>query len=152
MFIDWRCIKYRWVSGQLSVDSQVTYWLCVNQVMTNITSVDMSVEAPYKVYDLHLLFSIPHAKRLSRGVLLWLILWGSFTQLLIQCIWFISYVFSFFQIFVIPAMFAASLLHQNSKAISATHRFIAEVYGVSFILVFLISTVFHAVCLTGNTG
>lgn len=58
--------------------------------------------------------------------------------------------FSLLQMFVIPAMFAVYRLHQNSKALSSTHRFIAEVYGVSFILVFLISTLFHIVCLTGK--
>ena len=51
------------------------------------------------------------------------------------------------KIFVIPAMFAVFHIHQNSKALSASHQFIAEVYGISFILVFLISTLFHAVCL-----
>ncbi|XP_029192284.1 monocyte to macrophage differentiation factor-like [Acropora millepora] len=50
-------------------------------------------------------------------------------------------------IFVIPAMFAAFELHRNSKALSASHQFIAEVYGTSFILVFLISTLFHVVCI-----
>lgn len=53
-------------------------------------------------------------------------------------------------VFIIPGMFAVSKLHDNSKALSVSHRFIAEVYGASFILVFLISTLFHAVCLTNR--
>lgn len=51
------------------------------------------------------------------------------------------------KIFVIPAMFATFELHHKSKALSASHQFIAEVYGTLFILVFLISTLFHVVCL-----
>lgn len=54
--------------------------------------------------------------------------------------------------FVIPAVFAALQLHQNSKILSKTHRLIAELYGTSFILVFLISALFHGVCLTGKAS
>ncbi|XP_073246179.1 monocyte to macrophage differentiation factor-like [Porites lutea] len=54
--------------------------------------------------------------------------------------------------FVFPAVYAVLRLHQNSKKLSTTHRFIAELYGVSFILVFLISTLFHIVCLTGKAS
>ena len=57
---------------------------------------------------------------------------------------------SLFQFFVLPAVYAMCLLHQNSQMLSATHRLIALVYGVAFILIFLISTLFHAVSLTGK--
>jgi len=53
-------------------------------------------------------------------------------------------------LFVLPAVYAMYLLHQNSQMLSATHRLIALVYGVAFILIFLISTLFHAVSLTGK--
>ena len=49
-----------------------------------------------------------------------------------------------------PAVYAALRLHQNSRLLSASHRFIAEVYGTAFILVFLISTLFHVVSLSGK--
>jgi len=57
---------------------------------------------------------------------------------------------SLFQFFVLPAVYAMCLLHQNSQMLSATHRLIVLVYGVAFILIFLISTLFHAVSLTGK--
>lgn len=55
-------------------------------------------------------------------------------------------------LFVMPAVYAALRLHQNSRLLSASHRFIAEVYGTAFILVFLISTLFHVVSLTGKAS
>lgn len=52
--------------------------------------------------------------------------------------------------FVFPAVYAMYLLHQNSQMLSSSHRLIALVYGIAFILIFLISTLFHAVSLTGK--
>ncbi|KAJ7340237.1 hypothetical protein OS493_002969 [Desmophyllum pertusum] len=55
-------------------------------------------------------------------------------------------------LFVLPAVYAAFLLHQNSGLLSATHRFIAQVYGTAFVLIFSISTLFHVVSLTGKAS